>query len=87
MMNGPSRVVLIAGASSGIGRATAELLAGRGYRVFAGVRAPATTRPLARVELVPLDVCDEVSVKSCVEEVGRRAPRRQRGASGGSGRP
>jgi NAD(P)-dependent dehydrogenase (short-subunit alcohol dehydrogenase family) len=75
MTHGPSRVVLITGASSGIGRATAELLAGRGHRVFGGVRAPATTRPLAGVELVPLDVRDETLIKTCVEEVCRRAGR------------
>ena len=75
MMDGPSRVVLITGASSGIGRATAELLAGRGHRVFGGVRGPATTRPLAGVELVPLDVRDLASVKACVEEVLSRAGR------------
>jgi NAD(P)-dependent dehydrogenase (short-subunit alcohol dehydrogenase family) len=73
MRNGPSRVVLITGASSGIGRATAELLAGGGHRVFGGARVPATARPLADVELVPLDVRDEASLKSCVEEVYRRA--------------
>src|SRR5262245_33974665 len=75
MTNGPSHVVLVTGASSGIGRATAELLAGRRHRVFGGVRAPATARPLAGVELVPLDVRDEVSVKACVEEVRSRAGR------------
>jgi NAD(P)-dependent dehydrogenase (short-subunit alcohol dehydrogenase family) len=73
--NGTSRVVLITGASSGIGRATAELLAGRGHRVFGGVRTPATARPLAGVELVPLDVRDEASVKACVEAVRSRAGR------------
>jgi NAD(P)-dependent dehydrogenase (short-subunit alcohol dehydrogenase family) len=73
--NGPSRVVLTTGASSGIGRATAELLAGRGHRVFGGVRAPATARPLAGVELVPLNVRDEASVKACVEAVRSRAGR------------
>ena len=75
MTNGPRRVVLITGASSGIGRATAELLATRGHRVFGAVRAPATTRPLAGVELVHLDVRDDASVKACVEEVRGRAGR------------
>jgi NAD(P)-dependent dehydrogenase (short-subunit alcohol dehydrogenase family) len=73
MAKGQSRVVLITGASSGIGRATAALLAGRDYRVFGGVRAPATTSPLAGVELIPLDVRDETSIRACVEELRRRA--------------
>ena len=75
MAEGQSRVVLITGASAGIGRATAELLAGRGYRVFGGVRAPATTSPLAGVELIPLDVRDETSIRTCVKELCRRAGR------------
>jgi len=72
MTNGPRRVVLITGASSGIGRVTAELLAAQGYRVFGGVRAPTT---LAGVELVPLDVRDDASVKACVDEARNRAGR------------
>ena len=75
MSNGPRRVVLITGASSGIGRATAELMAARGHQVFGGVRAPATTRPLAGVEIVPLDVRDDASAKACVDEVRSRAGR------------
>jgi NAD(P)-dependent dehydrogenase (short-subunit alcohol dehydrogenase family) len=75
MTNGPRRVVLITSASSGIGWATAELVAARGQRVFGGVRAVATPHPLAGAELVPLDVRDETSVKACVEEVRNRAGR------------
>ena len=75
MTNRPRRVVLITGASSGIGRATAELLAARGHRMFGGVRATATTRPLAGVELGVARVRDDASVKACVEEVRSRAGR------------
>src|SRR4051812_2160795 len=75
MANGTGRVVLISGASSGIGRAIAELLATRGYRVFAGVRASATTFPHPGIEVRPVDVRDEASVKACVEAVYGRAGR------------
>jgi NAD(P)-dependent dehydrogenase (short-subunit alcohol dehydrogenase family) len=75
MANGTGRVVLISGASSGIGRAVAELLASRGYRVFAGVRASATTFPHPAIEVLSLDVRDEASVNACVAEVYNRAGR------------
>jgi short-subunit dehydrogenase len=75
MANGTDRVVLISGASSGIGRAVAELLASRGYRVFAGVRASATTFPHPGIEVVPVDVRDGTSVEACVEQVYNRAGR------------
>src|SRR5215216_5053603 len=75
MANGTDRVVLISGASSGIGRAIAELLASRGYRVFAGVRASAAAFPLPAIEVLSLDVCDEASVNACVAEVYNRAGR------------
>jgi NADP-dependent 3-hydroxy acid dehydrogenase YdfG len=37
-MSGDTKVVVITGASSGIGQATARLLAGRGYKVMLGAR-------------------------------------------------
>jgi len=75
MTNKSRRVVLLTGASSGIGQATAELLAARGHRVFGGARSASTTRLLAGVEPVTLDVREEASVKACVEEVRSRADR------------
>jgi short chain dehydrogenase len=63
------KVVLTTGASSGIGRATAELLTSRGYRVFGTARDPEAVVPLQGVELLPLDVRDDASVASGVEAV------------------
>ncbi|MEL7128259.1 MAG: SDR family oxidoreductase [Pseudomonadota bacterium] len=42
--------VVITGASSGIGRATAEFLAGKGWTVFAGVRKAADGEPLVAAQ-------------------------------------
>jgi short-subunit dehydrogenase len=69
------KVVLITGASSGIGRATAELLTSRGYRVFGTARNLDTVVPLQGVELLPLDLRDDASVECGVETVLRRADR------------
>ena len=63
------KVVLITGASSGIGRATAAALTRRSYQVFGTARSPQTTEPIAGVTLLPLDVTDEASVKRGVQAV------------------
>jgi NAD(P)-dependent dehydrogenase (short-subunit alcohol dehydrogenase family) len=69
--------VLITGATDGLGRALALLLAERGYRVFAAGRSPeklAQLESLARekqfpLETIALDVCSDDSVERAVSQV------------------
>ena len=71
-------VALVTGASTGIGRATARLLASSGYRVFATARTPeaeATLRQDGSMEVLRLDVGDEAAVTRTVHEVLDRAGR------------
>jgi len=69
------RVVLITGASSGVGQSTARLLSQRGYKVFGTSRNPAKAEAIPSVEMLPLDVCTDDSVRACVEAVSNRAGR------------
>jgi NAD(P)-dependent dehydrogenase (short-subunit alcohol dehydrogenase family) len=76
-----SKSVLITGATDGLGRATALLLAQRGYRVFAAGRSVEKREQLdalAReknlpLETLELDVCDGDSVQRAVTSVLARA--------------
>jgi NAD(P)-dependent dehydrogenase (short-subunit alcohol dehydrogenase family) len=66
--------MLVTGASSGIGRATALHLAASGYHVFAGVRKPADGMALAEAaagELTPLllDVTDTQQITAAVKTI------------------
>jgi NAD(P)-dependent dehydrogenase (short-subunit alcohol dehydrogenase family) len=66
--------VLVTGASSGIGRATALRLVTSGYHVFAGVRKPADGAALAEAaagELTPLllDVTDTQQITTAVKTI------------------
>lgn len=65
----PAKVVLITGVSSGIGRATAELLAQQGCQVFGTVRQLAGAVALPGVELLAMDLRDEASIQRAVEAV------------------
>jgi NAD(P)-dependent dehydrogenase (short-subunit alcohol dehydrogenase family) len=64
------RTVLVTGASSGIGRATAELLAASGFRVFGASRRPPPA-PLAGVHdaWLQVDVRDAASVDAAVRDL------------------
>jgi NAD(P)-dependent dehydrogenase (short-subunit alcohol dehydrogenase family) len=69
------RSALITGASTGIGRATALHLDGKGWRVFAGVRKEedtASLRDAGSERLVPLmlDVTDAGQVAAAAEQIG-----------------
>jgi len=64
-------VVLISGCSSGIGRALALEFAGRGCKVAATARKPASIKDLesGNISIYPLDVTDIKSIKSCIKKV------------------
>ena len=70
-----TRTVLITGASSGIGRATAELMARRGWQVAATARDPAALAGLApepNLATFPLDVTDNAGIRTAVAAVVER---------------
>jgi NAD(P)-dependent dehydrogenase (short-subunit alcohol dehydrogenase family) len=66
-----SKVILVTGATSGIGKATAELLAAKGYHVFGTSRDPAG-KTANGFELLQLDVSSDESVAACVSAVTDR---------------
>jgi NAD(P)-dependent dehydrogenase (short-subunit alcohol dehydrogenase family) len=68
------QVALVTGASSGIGRATAQLLAQRGFRVFGTSRQPEPD-PTLEYAMLPLDVRSEESVRAAVQAVLDQAGR------------
>lgn len=67
-------VVLVTGASQGIGEATAKLLADEGYRVYGTSRVPSAERRRS-FEMLELDVRIDSSVLSCVSTVLKREGR------------
>jgi NAD(P)-dependent dehydrogenase (short-subunit alcohol dehydrogenase family) len=65
------RIALVTGASSGIGRATAELLAQNGYYVFAVARRMYRLEQIRsdHIEPISLDVTDDDAVRKAVSHV------------------
>ena len=65
------RVILITGASSGIGYDAAVLLAKQGHKVYGAARRVELMQPLRELGVVPvrLDITDEASIMACVKTV------------------
>jgi NAD(P)-dependent dehydrogenase (short-subunit alcohol dehydrogenase family) len=68
------RVVLVTGASRGIGKAIAEKFAQHGDRVYGTARRPESIQWAAGT-LLPLDVQKEASVAQCIETILSQAER------------
>lgn len=66
-------VVLVSGASSGLGRAVAEHLAAKGFRTYAGARSfsRGVSGPVG-CETVALDVLDDASARSAINYIIER---------------
>ena len=65
-----SQVVLITGASSGIGKTSALLLAERGYIVYAGTRTPEKLDTNAEnLHVIQLDITDAKSIQTAVKKI------------------
>src|SRR6266446_818579 len=69
-----SQTILVTGAASGIGRATARLLAERGFTVFGTARKPDDAAPQG-FTMLALDVRSDESVRACVGQIMAKAGR------------
>lgn len=84
MKNIYGNVVLVAGASSGMGKAIAEALSGEGYKVYGTSRkapeevidnVPITAQTEGFIKMLQLDVCSDESVKAAVDFVKEKEGR------------
>lgn len=70
-----SKVIVVTGVSSGIGRATAIKFAKQGCRVFGTVRNTAKAQAIPGVALIEMDIRDEASIERGIQTVIAQAQR------------
>ena len=65
------RVILITGASSGIGYDAAVILAKQGHKVYGAARRVELMEPLRELGIVPLrlDITDDASIEACAKTI------------------
>ena len=70
-----TKVILITGASSGLGKATASYLLAKNFRVYGTSREPKKYSFDKRVELLPFDLNQPESAQQLVDELMEKAGR------------
>ena len=67
------QTVLITGASTGMGKATALFLAEKGFMVYAGTRTPSKILEIEsnNIHLLELDITDSQSIQKAVDKIGK----------------
>ena len=64
-----SSVVLIIGASGGLGKVLAKTLQSKGLQVFGTMRKPDALSETISFPMLAMDATDEYSVQSCIRQV------------------
>ncbi|TWW02245.1 SDR family oxidoreductase [Chitinophaga pinensis] len=70
------KVILITGASTGLGKVTAQLFAAKGWTVIATMRDPSRATDLdhENIQVLPLDVTDLAQIEDIAKKVTANAP-------------
>ncbi len=65
------RVLLVTGASTGMGLATVRFMADKGFKVYAATRSPERFAAISNEDIVPLqmDICDHESVHRAISRI------------------
>ncbi len=75
MPNSSNKVAIVTGAGSGIGEATAKLMAENGFKVYGTSRKGSQGRTGDGFEMLSLDVTEEKSIEALIAEVLQREGR------------